>query len=395
MKATASSVRRSSTCSRSKKWGGAAVNRIVADMDFGLLLEVAHQTRRTRRRCHAHHQYRDRLAPDGGAGRGQTQLAMAHFGPRHAPGARRARGAARFAPLAHAVDLDLDVPVGGAGAQGLKQLRGALGETAVMLGAHEHLDPVQAALLVEQLEEIGLPIHDADHPRLAAHRRRRLLDIAQTVGPTPHLAGLVWRQRRGGFRVLRRLPATRRRIETATQHPQRQPLAIDRQGQMQMQAERLRSRLVAPDEAQALAVGARRKVQVRPILDTQHRLLAAHPLHRARAVRRQNVRRRDLRLRRLVDEPVVALYRRAVVGRIGGEGLSGQRCQQPRALDQTRRQTLVAQRRPSKLVRRPLGAVESVAGPQRRRRCDPRQPQLPAPARLQLVGAFPISRNSV
>ena len=261
-----------------------------------------------------------------------------------------------------------------------------------MLGAHEHLDPVQAALLVEQLEEIGLPIHDADHPRLAAHRRRRLLDIAQTVGPTPHLAGLVWRQRRGGFRVLRRLPATRRRIETATQHPQRQPLAIDRQGQMQMQAERLRSRLVAPDDAQTLAVGARRKAEVRPVLDTQHRLLAAHPLHRARAVRRQNVRGRDLRLRRLVDEPVVALDRRAVVGRIGGEGLSGQRCQQPRALDQTRRQTLVAQRRSSKLVRRPLGAVESVAGRQRRRRCDPRQPQLPAPARLQLVHIHRLDR---
>ena len=161
---------------------------------------------------------------------------------------------------------------------------------------------------------------------------------------------------------------------------------------MQMQAERLRCRLVAPDDAQTLTVRPRRKVQVGPVLDAQHRFLAAHPLHRARSVGRENVRGRDRRLRRLLDEPVVALHRRPVVGRIGGDGLSGRRRQQPRTLDQTRRQTLVTQRRPSKLVRRPPGAVEPLGRRQHRRRFDPRQPQVPAPARLQLIHVNRLDR---
>ena len=44
---------------------------------------------------------------------------------------------------------------------------------------------------------------------------------------------------------------------------------------------------------------------------------------------RENVPGRDRRRHRLVDEPVVALDRRAVVGRVGGDRLAGQRRQQP------------------------------------------------------------------
>ena len=192
---------------------------------------------------------------------------MAHLGPRHPPGARRAGlPAVRLAPRAQAVDLDLDVPVGGAGAHGGEQLRGALGETAVMVGAHQHFHPVQTALLVEHREAIRLPVHDAEHSGLAAQRRRRPVDVAQAVDPAPRLGGRLLRRRRRWL-VRRARRAAGRRGETAAQHAQRQTRAIDRQGQMQMQAERLRGRLVAPDDAQPLAVRARRKIQIRPVLD--------------------------------------------------------------------------------------------------------------------------------
>ena len=221
------------------------------DRDRGLTSNWTTPARRAAGRFRAHGS-RQRRRFGVGTGRGQTQFAMAHLGPRHAPGARRARGAARFAPLAHAVVIS--TPVGGAGAQGLKQLR-PLARQRVMLGAHA---PRPGP---EQLEEIGLPIHDADHPRLAAHRRRRLLAANRRSN-----AASCWSCLAPTPRGVPRPPAVARhprRIETATQHPQRQPLAIDRQGQAD--AGRASSK-PAPDEAQALA-GAR-KVQVRRIHST-------------------------------------------------------------------------------------------------------------------------------
>ena len=50
----------------------------------------------------------------------------------------------------------------------------------------------------------------------------------------------------------------------------------------------------------------RREIEVRPVLDAQHRRLPPHALQRALPVRRQHVLRRHRRVRRLVDEPVVA-----------------------------------------------------------------------------------------
>ena len=150
-------------------------------------------------------------------------LAMAHLGPRHPPGARRAGlPAAGFAPRAQPVDLDLDVPVGGAGAHGGEQLRGALGETAVMVGAHQHFHPVQTALLVEHREAIRLPVHDADAPascgstppppgRCRAARR----PSAASWGPSPAPpSGLSWAV--GG-----RLVALRRGGSSARERPRR------------------------------------------------------------------------------------------------------------------------------------------------------------------------------
>ena len=56
-------------------------------------------------------------------------------------------------------------------------------------------------------------------------------------------------------------------VETAAQNPQGQALAAHCQGQMQMQTKALRGRLVAPDDAQAIATGPGREVQVGPVLD--------------------------------------------------------------------------------------------------------------------------------
>ena len=91
------------------------------------------------------------------------------------------------------------------------------------------------------------------------------VSCAALGGLLRRLGGRLLRRRR--WLVRRACRAARRRLETAAQHAQRQTRAIDRQGQMQMQAERLRGRLVAPDDAQPLAVRARRKIQIRPVLD--------------------------------------------------------------------------------------------------------------------------------
>ena len=83
--------------------------------------------------------------------------------------------AAGLAPRAQSVDLDLDVPVDGAGAHGGEQLRGTLGETAVMVGAWT--------------APIRLPVHDADHPVLrlnaAAASRAARRPSAASWEPSP------------------------------------------------------------------------------------------------------------------------------------------------------------------------------------------------------------------
>ena len=77
------------------------------------------------------------------------------------------------------------------------------------------------------------PGPSAEHSGLAAQRRRRPVDVAQAVDPAPRLGGRLLRRRRRRL-VRRARRAARRRLA------QRQTRAIDRQGQMQMQAERLR-----------------------------------------------------------------------------------------------------------------------------------------------------------
>ena len=172
-------------------------------------------------------------------------------------------------------------------------------------------------------------------------------------------------------------------VEPAAQHPQGQPCAAHRKRQMQVQAQRLRRGLVAPDDAQALAARTGCEAQVRPVLDAQHGVVCAHALDGARPMRRHDVLGRDLRFVGVVNQAVVALHRRAVRG--AGEHMARTRGEQLRASHQSRRQTLVSQRGVSELVRRPLCTVEAFAGAERRRRLKRCHAHRAPPVRGELV----------
>ena len=101
------------------------------------------------------------------------------------------RCAAGLGPLAHPRDVNLHMAVGGGVAQRREQLREALAQTPVVLRAHQHIDPADAPLCVEQLEEVRLAVHDADDSGLARQGRGGLGHIVQTVEPAPGLAGRV------------------------------------------------------------------------------------------------------------------------------------------------------------------------------------------------------------
>ena len=327
----------------------------------------------------------------------QGQLAIVDLGSGDAGTARGAGGlAACLGPLAHPRDVNLHMAVGGGVAQRIEQLIDALAKTPVVLGAHQDVDPVDAALRIEQLEEVRLAVHDADDAGLAGQGRSGFGHIVQAVEPAPSLVGRVvvgigpGVSGAAGRRlvalcrvVLGGVLAERRRIEPAAQHPQGQPCAAHRERQVQVQAQRLRRGLVAPDDAQSLAAGAGREVQVRPVLDAQHGVVPAHALDGACAMRRDDVLGRDLRLVGMVDEAVIALHCRA--GRGAGEHMARTRCEQLRAPDQPCRQALVSQRGASELVVCPLCTVEPFAGTGRRRRLDPRHAQGAPPVRGQLV----------
>ena len=310
-----------------------------------------------------------------------------------AGGARGAGGlAACLGPLAYPRDVNLHMAVGGGVAQRREQLLDALAKAPVVLRADQHIDPADAALRVEQLEEVRLAIHDADDPSLAWEFGCRLGHVVQAVEPAPGLAGRVvglWLGVRGTGGLLVALPRVvlgghlvgRRLIEPATQHPQGQTCPTHRKRQMQAQG--LRRGLVAPDDAQSLAARSGREVQVRPILDAQHRIVPAHALDGARSMRRDDVLGRDLRLIRVVYQAVVALHRRAVRG--ADERMARTRCEQCGASHQPCRQALVSQRGASKLVCRPLCTVQAFAGAARRCRVGLCHAQGAPPVRSELV----------
>lgn len=114
-------------------------------------------------------------------------------------------------------------------ASGLVEQAALLGDETVVLGAHQQVDLVALSLLVEQLEEVGLAVHHADHPGLG-HARRGLLALAQPVDPVKGLLVLDRHARCGSLLI----GAYRRRLQARIEHAQRQALAGERQRGVQV-----------------------------------------------------------------------------------------------------------------------------------------------------------------
>ena len=243
-----------------------------------------------------------------------------------------------------------------------------------MLRAHQQLHPRRAALGVEQFEDIRFPIAHRDHPRPAANLTHGSRNVRETVQPTPGVPPLLGRRR-----------PPHRRIEAQPQHTERKTRIGHRQRRVQMQPQALRPGLVLPDHLQPVAARTGAEVQIRSVLDRQHRALAADPLHAALPMRRQDVRYRNLRLGRHLDQTVERIDRGAVAGAVGVDLLTGIRRQKPHALHQPRRQPLVPQGCPSKLVPGPVRPVQTLARAQRWRRVDPGNPELPPPVPGQFI----------
>ena len=239
--------------------------------------------------------------------------------------------------------------------------RGVFAEDAVDLRTHQQLDVRGVlALLDEQVEEVGLAVHGAHHTGLG-QALGRLRAVAQPLDPAKRLALLA---RLRGLGRLAGLIALRRRgrVEPGPQHPQRDPVGIDRKGRVQVQAAGERAGLVRANHPQPLCLAAPGEAQAGGVLDTQHRVLGAHALQRAPAMGRKDVLDTDLAVGGLVDEPVMSLDQgtRSVGG--AGDGAHRGLCHMVRSLDQARAQACIAQRSSCELVRRPGVGVEPLAG---------------------------------
>lgn len=210
------------------------------------------QRQRALRRCFladVHYPQRDLLdAGTLGQGRFEGDLAMAQRSR------CRARLAPRFGRALRALEADalagnaqLHLALDRRRAQGVEQpgpegLVVVIGQAPVVLGADQQVELRATALLFEQAEKIGFAIHHADQPCLW-QRGRQIGAIAQALDPA--IALPIRRIAASGRR--RRL--RRGRLELGAQHAQRQAVAADRQGRMQVQAMALGSGLVAADDA--------------------------------------------------------------------------------------------------------------------------------------------------
>ena len=98
------------------------------------------------------------------------------------------------------------------------------------------------ALFDEQVEEVGLAVHGAHHARLG-QTLGGLGAVVQPLDPAKRLAHLA---RLGALGRLAGLIALRGRgrVEPGPQHPQRDPVGIERKGRVQVQAAGQRAGLV-------------------------------------------------------------------------------------------------------------------------------------------------------
>ena len=106
------------------------------------------------------------------------------------------------------------------GAHGVSRGRSVLAEDAVDLRTHQQLE-VRGVLAAfdEQVEEVGLAVHGADHARLR-QALGRLGAVAQPLNPTKRLPVLA---RLGAFVIG---VGGRGRVEPGPQHPQRHPVGL-------------------------------------------------------------------------------------------------------------------------------------------------------------------------
>ena len=136
-----------------------------------------------------------------------------------------------------------------------------------------------------------------------------------------------------------------------------------------------------------------REIQVRAVLDAQYRGLSLHPLQRALPVRRQDVLRPHLRVRRMVDQAVVAAHRRLVVLRRSRKGLGGRLRLLVHDLHQPLAQAYIAQRRAAELVLGPHVRRQLVGRAQRLRRFRRGHAQLRPPVARQRVEPDRLHRH--
>ena len=207
-------------------------------------------------------------------------------------------------------------------------------------------------MFVEHVEHVPFAIQDRDGfpPVEFLHRRNA---VTQATQPPPGRA-LLHRTVRSGGAV--------RRVELEIDHAQRNPVAAHGEGRVQMQARRPRRALVAPDRTEAFAAVVGREVQVRAILDQKRQPLTLHPPQRPLAMRLDDGGRSNRIVVRMLDHPVVPLYRRLAAGRCCEECLRRRPGLDLCAPDQTLRQPCITQRRRTEFVLRPTRAVKAVPG---------------------------------
>ena len=242
------------------------------------------------------------------------------------------------------------------------------------------------ALGSEQFVEVRLPVTDAENPGLAADLLHRGTNVGKGVKPA--FARLP-------LRGLRR--ALHRRIEAQAQHAERKAGVTHRQCRVQVQAQGRGLGLVLADHLETVAARPGGEVQVGAVLDGKHRALAADAADAALAMRRQDVLHRDRRLRRLLDQPVEGIDRRAVAVRTGVDLVARIRGQQAGALHKPRRQSRVTQGSPSEFILRPLRSRQAFPRFENRPQLHMRDPEFPPPApverehehRLHRLGAQP------
>ena len=135
------------------------------------------------------------------------------------------------------------------------------------------------------------------------------------------------------------------------------------------------------------------EVQIRPVLQAQHHLLPLHPPQSPRPVRRQDILRRYLRVRRLVDHPVVTHHHRLVRLRRRGKRRHRRLRLHPSAPHQPPAQALIPQPCSPQLVLGPFLPVQPLPAFQRLDRLRRQDSQLLPPVLCQRIQVDRLHRD--